>query len=81
MSHRIGVRFRDDINDALRATARKHDRSINWIVQAAVVEWLAAQREPIQEATQSASSMHGAPLPPTLSAPREHLEAIAASGK
>ena len=40
MSHRIGVRFRDDINDALRAATRKHDRSINWIVQTAVVEWL-----------------------------------------
>jgi len=76
MSYNILVRFPDEIRADLSASAQAHDRSINWIVRAAVAEFLARQ-EPTPERARSASLAGDVPLAPTFSARREARAASA----
>lgn len=66
MSYNIVVRFPDDMCEPLRQAAIFHERSINWIVQAAVADWLDAQPMPIQAGARYAGSASDVPPSPTV---------------
>ena len=75
MAYEIVIRFPDEMRQPLQEVAKAQDRSINWIVKAAVAAWLAAQPVPPPEHARSANSTDDAPASPIPLRQREVQEA------